>query len=75
VSAFPPERRGQVLGWGVGFVYVGLSAGPVLGGIIDHFFGWRAIFIVTAVLAAAAWALAVRNVPDDRHGRAPLRTT
>lgn len=43
-SVFPLQKRGAVLGINVSFTYLGLMLGPVIGGIITHFFGWRALF-------------------------------
>jgi EmrB/QacA subfamily drug resistance transporter len=43
-SVFPPEKRGWALGWNVSAVYIGLSAGPLIGGILTARFGWRYIF-------------------------------
>ncbi|HHT64101.1 MAG: MFS transporter [Bacillota bacterium] len=50
-SAFPPQERGKVLGINVATVYVGLSLGPVLGGTLNHHFGWQAIFFFTSIIA------------------------
>ena len=36
VSAYPPEKRGRVLGIVISAVYTGLSAGPFLGGFITE---------------------------------------
>ena len=44
-SIFPPKERGKALGILVSCVYVGLSAGPFLGGILTSNLGWRSIFI------------------------------
>lgn len=44
-SVFPPGERGKVLGISVSTVYVGLSLGPFLGGILTEHFGWRSIFL------------------------------
>lgn len=44
ISAFPPSMRGRVLGINVAAVYIGLSAGPFLGGFLTQHFGWRSIF-------------------------------
>lgn len=41
---FPIEHRGKVLGFNTTFVYIGLSLGPTIGGLITDFLGWRAIF-------------------------------
>ena len=46
VSVFPPEERGKVLGINVAAVYLGLSMGPFIGGILTQHFGWRSIFLV-----------------------------
>jgi MFS family permease len=46
MSVFPAEERGKVLGINVAAVYLGLSCGPFLGGLLIHYFGWRTIFLV-----------------------------
>lgn len=56
-SVFPPGERGRVLGINVAAVYAGLSAGPVVGGLLTHHLGWRAIFVTNAVLLVPTWAL------------------
>ncbi|MCJ7639542.1 MAG: MFS transporter, partial [Euryarchaeota archaeon] len=43
-SAYPPRERGKVLGIGVAAVYLGLSIGPFLGGLLTQYVGWRSIF-------------------------------
>ncbi len=53
ISAFPIERRGRVLGINVAAVYLGLSLGPFLGGIITRYLGWRFIFLATVPLGIA----------------------
>ena len=59
-SVYPPERRGRVLGYATASTYVGLSAGPVLGGLISFHLGWRLIFFLTAGLALVIFAIAWR---------------
>ncbi|NLE11789.1 MAG: MFS transporter [Actinobacteria bacterium] len=51
VLAFPPERRGRALGTNVAFVYLGVTLGPVLGGLICQNLGWRALFIIVGALS------------------------
>lgn len=46
VSVFPPAERGKVLGINVAAVYLGLSMGPFIGGILTQHFGWRSIFLI-----------------------------
>ncbi len=48
---FPIEHRGKVLGINTTFVYIGLSLGPTIGGLITDFLGWRAIFGLILLLA------------------------
>ena len=43
-SAFPPGERGKAMGINITAVYLGLSLGPVLGGLLTQYFGWRSIF-------------------------------
>lgn len=45
-SVFPPQERGKVLGINLTSVYIGLSLGPLLGGILTHNLGWRSIFLI-----------------------------
>ncbi len=44
ISVVPPEQRGNALGWTVAAVYLGLSTGPFIGGLITGELGWRYIF-------------------------------
>ena len=50
-SVFPPEERGKVLGVTTSAVYIGLSSGPFVAGILVQQIGWRVLFIVTFVLS------------------------
>lgn len=66
ISAFPGKERGKVLGYSIASTYVGLSAGPVVGGFLNHNFGWRSIFVLTAVIAAAVLVIAWWKLPCDK---------
>ncbi|MFH0915065.1 MAG: MFS transporter [bacterium] len=59
ILAYPPETRGRALGLQVAGVYLGLTLGPVLGGIIIHNMGWRALFYFVGALGVINWALPV----------------
>jgi EmrB/QacA subfamily drug resistance transporter len=49
-SVFPANLRGRALGINVAFVYSGLAVGPVVGGILTEFFGWRSIFYANVII-------------------------
>ncbi|HBU69735.1 MAG TPA: MFS transporter [Elusimicrobia bacterium] len=51
MTAFKPDERGKAIGINVASVYIGLSAGPFVGGIFTGQFGWRSIFILQSALA------------------------
>lgn len=63
ISAFPPEKRGKVLGYSIAATYTGLTAGPVAGGLLNHQFGWRSIFFVTFVVSILVFLIAVWKLP------------
>ena len=67
VSVYPPNERGRVLGINAAAVYIGLSIGPFLGGILTQAFGWRSVFwvnvpvgillvLLSAILLKGEWA-------------------
>jgi EmrB/QacA subfamily drug resistance transporter len=56
-SVFPASQRGRVLGINVAAVYIGLSLGPFLGGLLTEHLGWRSIFWVNVVLCLMIIAL------------------
>ena len=50
VSAYPAGDRGKILGINIAAVYIGLTIGPFIGGLLTEHLGWRYIFIFTAIL-------------------------
>jgi EmrB/QacA subfamily drug resistance transporter len=44
-SVFEPGERGKAMGINITAVYLGLSCGPVIGGLLTQYFGWRSIFV------------------------------
>lgn len=53
-AAYPPEQRARKIGLVSACTYVGLSAGPVIGGYITQHFGWRHIFFAPVPIGIAA---------------------
>src|SRR5262249_23543897 len=49
-----PERRAAAIGAWTGFLMLGFSIGPLLGGALTHFTGWRVIFWLNVLLMLTA---------------------
>jgi len=58
-SVYPVGDRGRVLGVNVAAVYLGLSLGPFLGGLLTEHLGWRSIFAVNALLGLATTVVVI----------------
>ena len=73
-EAFPPRERGRALGINVMAIYLGLSLGPPLGGLLVDTLGWRWIFLVNVpvgiVSLAWGWLLLPRR---EAGGYSPSR--
>ncbi|PVX48853.1 EmrB/QacA subfamily drug resistance transporter [Balneicella halophila] len=48
ISAFPPEKRGKVIGLNISAVYLGSSLAPMIGGFLTDALSWRSIFLINA---------------------------
>jgi len=53
-SVFPSGERGKVLGINIAAVYLGLSLGPFIGGLLTQHLGWRSIFLLNVGLGGVA---------------------
>lgn len=63
---FPASERGRALGLRATATYLGLTAGPFLGGWLTAELGWRAVFYINVPVGLVAVALTLRFVPRDR---------
>ena len=63
---FPASERGRALGLQGTMTYLGLSAGPPLGGMLAQHFGWRAIFFVNVPVGILGTLLSYRTIARDR---------
>jgi EmrB/QacA subfamily drug resistance transporter len=64
-SVFPPAKRGQALGVIVGCVYLGLSLGPVLSGLMITYLGWRWIFYLGVLIELFCLFLTVLKLKGE----------
>jgi EmrB/QacA subfamily drug resistance transporter len=67
-TIFPANKRGKVLGINVAATYLGLSLGPVLGGVLTQHFGWRSIFFSSALLGLAVMGVALWKLKGEWTG-------
>ncbi len=64
-SVFPPGERGKALGLYITAVYIGLSAGPLLGGAMTQYLGWRSIFFVNVPIGITAILLILWKIKGE----------
>ncbi len=64
-SVYPPHKRGLAIGIGTASIYIGLSLGPFLGGVLTAALGWRSIFFVVAPLEAGVFLLTLLSVKGE----------
>lgn len=74
---YPPERRAAALGIYSSGIQVGVMLGFLLGGTINHYFGWRAAFLVVGLpglVLAALIRFTMREPPrsDSDSAREPV---
>ena len=67
-SVYPPSERGRVLGISVAAVYLGMSVGPFMGGLITATLGWRAIFLLNVPLGLLVVAVTVSRLKGEWAG-------
>ena len=70
---FPAERRGQVYGITSSATFLGMSLGPLLGGVVAARFGFPAVFLTIGALTLANLAWVAFSVPRVLPETAPSR--
>ena len=68
-KTFPAAQRGRALGAQATFTYLGLTAGPSLGGWLADAFGWRSVFYINVPVGVIGIILGLRVIEDDRPER------
>ncbi|MGQ9546560.1 MAG: MFS transporter [Dehalococcoidia bacterium] len=67
-TVFPANERGKVLGINVAATYIGLSLGPILGGVLTQHLGWRSIFVLSALLGLVIIAVVLWQLKGEWTG-------
>ena len=70
-AAYPPDRLGMPIALRTSAIGLAAAAGPVVGGALTDWLGWRAVFFLNVVpgLATGLLALAVVRVPEPARVR------
>ena len=64
-SVFQPGERGRAIGINITATYLGLSLGPVIGGLLTHYLGWRSIFAFLVPFGIISLILIQRKIKTD----------
>lgn len=64
-SVFEPQERGRALGINVAATYLGLSLGPVAGGALVQYAGWRSVFWVQIPVALVVILLVILRLKGE----------
>jgi MFS family permease len=64
-SVFPPHERGKAIGINITAGYAGLVLGPVLGGFLTQYLGWRSIFYFVVPLGLLLIILVVWKMKGE----------
>ncbi|MFM9967585.1 MAG: MFS transporter [Burkholderiales bacterium] len=56
-AVFPVNERGRALGMNAASAYVGLSVGPLVGGLVTEHFAWQGAFVINAFVDCLITAL------------------
>jgi MFS family permease len=64
-SVFGPGERGRAMGINITAVYTGLSSGPVVGGLLTQYFGWRSIFAFLVPVGIVSLYLIIKKMKPE----------
>lgn len=64
-SVYPANERGKALGITLTSVYVGLSAGPFIGGVLTAAIGWRSLFILNVLIGMVVVAVTLFKIKQE----------
>jgi len=64
-SVFQPGERGRAIGINITATYLGLSCGPVIGGLLTQYLGWRSIFAFLVPFGVISLILINRKIKTE----------
>jgi EmrB/QacA subfamily drug resistance transporter len=64
-SVYPANERGKALGIVLTSVYVGLSAGPFIGGILTDYLGWRSLFLANVAIGMVVIVITIWKIRQE----------
>ncbi len=67
-SAIRPQERGKAIGLTVAAVYIGLSIGPVIGGLLTQYLTWRSVFFFAGILGVPSVYLSIWKLKTEWYG-------
>jgi len=64
-SVYQPGERGKAMGINITATYLGLSCGPVIGGLLTQYMGWRSIFAFLVPFGIISLILIQRKIKTE----------
>ena len=64
-SVYQPGERGRAMGINITATYLGLSCGPVIGGLLTQYLGWRSIFAFLVPFGVISLVLINRKIKSE----------
>ena len=71
-TAFPPQKRGMIVGVYGGLAGLAVALGPIVGGAITEAINWHWIFWINVPIGLAAAVLGRRLLPESRGAQGRL---
>src|SRR6266702_1146813 len=71
-AAYPPERRGAIIGIYGGLAGLAVAVGPLVGGAVTEGLDWHWVFWVNVPIGVAASLLSLRLLPESHGAQARL---
>ncbi|MET0677860.1 MAG: MFS transporter [Bradyrhizobium sp.] len=71
-EAAPDDKRAEAIGTWTGFLMLGFSIGPLIGGAVTHYAGWRFIFWLNVAAMLPAALILLRHPAGSSRRAAPV---